>query len=135
MFQVTSVLPARAGLAYVKGMADKVSQNEVRPASIAQPECNLLVGTISALPDTLLLEKQTPASNRRLYNRCLLLWRRFAERRYRECSGGVDLVFACRGTSPIRKPPSPYDPPKTLGIGLWQGPRGVRFLMSEVPLS
>ena len=39
-----------------------------------------------------------------------------------------------RGTSPIRKRPPPYDPPTTLGIGIRQGPRGVRFLVCEVPL-
>ena len=40
-----------------------------------------------------------------------------------------------RCASPIRKGPSPHDLPRTLGIGLRQGPRGVRFLMtSEVPL-
>jgi len=39
-----------------------------------------------------------------------------------------------RGTSLIRTPPTPKDPHKTLGIGLQQGPRGVRFLMGEVPL-
>ena len=39
-----------------------------------------------------------------------------------------------RGTSPVRKRPPPYDPPMTLGIGLRQGPRGVRVLISEVPL-
>ena len=40
-----------------------------------------------------------------------------------------------RGTSPIRKHPSPYDPPMTLGITvlLW-GPKGLRFLKSEVLL-
>ena len=39
-----------------------------------------------------------------------------------------------RGTSPIRNRPPPYDPPKTLGTGLWQGPRWMRSLISEVPL-
>jgi hypothetical protein len=28
----------------------------------------------------------------------------------------------------------PWEPHRTLGIVLWQGPRGVRFLVSEVPL-
>ena len=37
-----------------------------------------------------------------------------------------------RGTSPIRKRPPTSDPPRTLGIGLRQGPMGVRFLVSEV---
>jgi hypothetical protein len=39
-----------------------------------------------------------------------------------------------RGNFPIRKRPSPQEPPRTLGIGLLQGPRGVHFLVSEVPL-
>ena len=30
--------------------------------------------------------------------------------------------------------PPPLDPPWTLGIGLLQGPRGVRFLVSVEPL-
>ena len=30
--------------------------------------------------------------------------------------------------------PTPLDPPRTLGIGPRQGPREVRFLVSEVPL-
>ena len=34
----------------------------------------------------------------------------------------------------MRKRQHPYDPPNTLGIGLRQGPRGVRFIISEVPL-
>ena len=38
-----------------------------------------------------------------------------------------------RGTSLIRNRPPPQDPPRTLGIGLRYGPRGVRFLVSEVP--
>jgi len=38
------------------------------------------------------------------------------------------------GTSLIRNRLSPWDPPKTLGIGLRKGPRGVRFLDSVVPL-
>ena len=33
----------------------------------------------------------------------------------------------------IRKRPPPWDPPRTLGIGLRWGPRGVHFLVSEVP--
>ena len=39
---------------------------------------------------------------------------------------------AYRGTSPMRKRPPPSDPPRALGIGLRWGPRGVRFLVSEV---
>ena len=39
-----------------------------------------------------------------------------------------------RDTSLIRKRPPSQDPPRTLGIGLRWGPRGVRFLMSEVTL-
>ena len=41
---------------------------------------------------------------------------------------------ANRGTSLIRKRPFLQEPSRTLGIGLWLGPRGWRFLMSEVPL-
>jgi len=37
-----------------------------------------------------------------------------------------------RVTSPIRKRPSPWDPPRTLSMGLLQGPRGVRLSLSEV---
>ena len=39
-----------------------------------------------------------------------------------------------RGTSPMRKRPLPYDPLATLGIGLRQGSREVRFFRSKVPL-
>ena len=38
------------------------------------------------------------------------------------------------GTSPIRKRQLSQDPPRTLSIGLPQGPRGMRFLVTEVPL-
>ena len=37
-------------------------------------------------------------------------------------------VLAFRGTSPIKKHPTPEDPHKILGIDLRQGPRGVRFV-------
>ena len=47
---------------------------------------------------------------------------------------GPRLIGPFRGTSPIRKHPPPYDPRRTLGIVLREGPRGVHFLMSEVPL-
>ena len=33
-----------------------------------------------------------------------------------------------------KQTPTPLGLPRTLGIGLRQGPRGVRFLVSEVPL-
>ena len=33
-----------------------------------------------------------------------------------------------------KETPPPQDPPRTLGIGLRQGPTGVRFLLSEVKL-
>ena len=36
-------------------------------------------------------------------------------------------------SSPIRQRPPPWDPPRTPGIGLRQGPRGVRFLIREIP--
>ena len=39
-----------------------------------------------------------------------------------------------RGTSLIRKHPSPYDPSLTLAMGLRLGPRGALYLMSKVPL-
>ena len=42
--------------------------------------------------------------------------------------------YMYRGTSPIRKRPPSQDPPRTLGIGIRQGPKGLRFLVSEVPL-
>ena len=38
------------------------------------------------------------------------------------------------GTSPIRKRPPFLDPLKTLGMRLRYGPRGVRCLMSDIPL-
>jgi len=38
-----------------------------------------------------------------------------------------------RGTLFIRKRPTPFDPPMTLGIGLRQGPSGRWLLVSEVP--
>jgi len=37
-----------------------------------------------------------------------------------------------RGTSPMKTPPPPWNPPRTLGIGLREGPGGVRFLESEI---
>ena len=37
-------------------------------------------------------------------------------------------------TSLIRNSPPPQDHYRALGIVLLQGPRGARFLMSEVPL-
>ena len=46
----------------------------------------------------------------------------------------VMKAFLRRDTSLIRKRPSPWDPPRILGIGLWEGPEGVRFLMKGVPL-
>ena len=36
-----------------------------------------------------------------------------------------------RGTELLRKRPPSWDPPRTLGMGLRWGPRGVRFLMSD----
>jgi hypothetical protein len=33
-----------------------------------------------------------------------------------------------------KKTPTSEDPPRTLGIGLRYGPKGMRFLVSEVPL-
>jgi len=33
-----------------------------------------------------------------------------------------------------KKTPTTLEPPRILGIGLRQGPRGVRFLEGEVPL-
>ena len=47
---------------------------------------------------------------------------------------GTLFVLRCRGASLIRNRPPPKDPPRTLGTGLRYGPRGVRFLVSEVPL-
>ena len=41
-------------------------------------------------------------------------------------------VYGC--TAPIRKHPPPEDPPRTLGMVLRYGLRGVSFLMNEVPL-
>ena len=47
----------------------------------------------------------------------------------------IPEVVLYRGTSPIKKCLPPSDLLKTLGIGLRQCPRGVRFLISEVTLS
>ena len=44
----------------------------------------------------------------------------------------LDMTY--RGTSPRRKRPHPWDPPRTLGIELLQGPKGRLFLEGEVPL-
>ena len=49
-------------------------------------------------------------------------------------SAAIQRMGTHRCTSLIRKRPPPYDPPRTLSIGLRQGLRRVRFLMSEVPL-
>ena len=43
-------------------------------------------------------------------------------------------VLGLQGYLAHKKYPPPQDPPRTLGIGLRYGPRGERFLMSEVPL-
>ena len=51
-----------------------------------------------------------------------------------ESSDGGRGLCTYRGASPIRKRSPPSDLPRTLGIGLRQGARGVRFLVSEVPL-
>ena len=48
--------------------------------------------------------------------------------------GAPNLRKGYRGTSSMRKRHPPYDPPTTLAIGLRYVSRGVRFLMSEVPL-
>ena len=45
----------------------------------------------------------------------------------RVCAGRVQGYLA------HKKHPPPYDPPTSLGIGLRQGPKGVRFLVSEAP--
>ena len=50
------------------------------------------------------------------------------------CDRKRENVGMYRGTSPIRKHPPPQDPPRTLGKGLRQGPRGLRFLVGEVPV-
>jgi len=48
-------------------------------------------------------------------------------------SAGSDVLL--QGYLAHKKTPThPWDPARTLGIGLRQGPRGVRFLISEVPL-
>ena len=43
------------------------------------------------------------------------------------------LHSAYRSASLVRKRPTLWDLPRTLGTGLLQGPRGVHFLVSEVP--
>ena len=52
-------------------------------------------------------------------------------------AGSTFEVTQCtsyRGTSLTKKRPPPWDHRRALGIGLLQGPRGLRFLMSEVSL-
>ena len=41
------------------------------------------------------------------------------------------IVGPYRGTSPIRKRPSPQDPLRNLGIGLRQGSRGMRLPLEQ----
>ena len=62
-------------------------------------------------------------------------------RSYRRAYAGASDLFedhnhpmaTYRVTSPVRKRPTPWDPPRTLGVGIRWGPGGVLFLMSEVP--
>ena len=49
-------------------------------------------------------------------------------------TGPAPVVFPYRTTSLIRNRAPLKDPHGTLGLGLRQGPWGVRFLVSEVPL-
>ena len=42
--------------------------------------------------------------------------------------------YLLQGYFAHEKMPTPYDPPRTLSIGLQQGPRGSLLLMSEVTL-
>ena len=55
-----------------------------------------------------------------------------SQRRHRTLHVQKD-VLPYRGTSPIRKRPPPKEPPRTLGIGLRRGSRGVRSVVGEVP--
>ena len=64
------------------------------------------------------------------YQRCRTLFKK----QLQECSRALQGYLGCKVTSPTKKRPAPQDPPWTLGIGLRQGPRGVRFFASEVPL-
>ena len=45
-----------------------------------------------------------------------------------------DCPQTLQGHLAHKKTPTPLEPPRTLGTGLPQGPRGVRFLVSEVTL-
>ena len=57
------------------------------------------------------------------------------QRRARGREREVDRVpVQYRGTSLVRNRTPPKGPHRALGIVLLQGPRGRRFLMSEVPL-
>ena len=49
-------------------------------------------------------------------------------------AGMATVVIHVRGYLAHTKTPTSQDTPRTLGIVLLQGPRGVRSLMSEVPL-
>ena len=60
-----------------------------------------------------------------------------------QCRLQRDRVSSVQGYLALKKTPTPlartplghpYDPLRTLGIGLRWGPKGVRFLVSEVPL-
>ena len=44
------------------------------------------------------------------------------------------LGLGVQGYLAYKKTPTPPGPPRSLGIGLRKGPRGVRFRVSEVPL-
>ena len=50
------------------------------------------------------------------------------------CSLEAASGLCLQGYLAHQKRPPPQDPPRTLPIGLRWGPRGVRFLVSEVPL-
>ena len=45
--------------------------------------------------------------------------------------GNASWLRGLQGYLAHHETPTPHDPPRTLGIGLQQGPRGVRFLLSE----
>ena len=48
--------------------------------------------------------------------------------------GGTLRAKRVQGYLAHKKPPPPQDFHRALGIVLLQGPKGARFLMSEVPL-
>ena len=50
------------------------------------------------------------------------------------CGGSLKNLKDLKGYLAHKETPTPQGPPSTLDIGLQQSPRGVRFLVREIPL-